>query len=284
MGIFKRKKSAVPGLSEIDRHPTEVLIETDLTKSSRKYITKTAPVGQSQEQYEISGGTGTPSGNILMFDFEQGRSRTRFINSGISDPSNLQKKSMVPIDTHVTPNQFDIGNQIGCHRKSAGHHGTIHGKQSMAEKSKGSTDETAETTRGSCMTLEEVFAGLYFCGPYHKDTQEAPELEDDTPNIRSVPSEISFTKNPPQPWEESHVLLTEVEDDNMSEENSSMTGSLLKRLTRRSKAKETVSPKMKVYVEPPRTRDEQASVDDSAITGPGSLSTGRQHLTAFGYV
>ena len=244
MGIIQRLKNVVPGLKGADRFPTEVYIQTSQGNIGKRKVTNSDPCVQAPEQQSL-----TTSGTENLGSYESPQDK-KWIDS--------------------EQERFKQGQMIGGHRSTAGSHANKHTKESIAETMKSGSDATTVlTTRGSCMSLDDVFGGLLMCGRCNRDEKRVPELE--APPILSVPSEISFTKHRPRTWEESHVLLTEVDDDD--DGNVSMTGSLLQRLRRRPKGKSVTSPRTKVYVEPPRTRKELASVDNSALTGPGGRST-----------
>ena len=242
MGIFSRLKNAVPGLKGADRFPAEVYIQWSQENVSKRKVTSTAPCEQTpgQQNAEYLSRTESPQ-DTTRFDSDQER--------------------------------FKAGLRIGGHRSTADSNANKYANESIIETVKpGSSDgTTVETLKGSCVSLEDILGGILMCGRCDKYEKKVPELE--APPTQSVPREISFTKYRPPTWEESHVLLTEVDNYDDSDENLSMTGSLLQRLRGRPKGKRVMSPRMRVYVEQPRTRKELASVDNSALTEPGGRAT-----------
>lgn len=289
MGIFKRLKCAVPGLQDVDRPPTEVYVQKKSKQSSRKKFSRKSTRRQTkgeknrlpQVEATRTGSHHQRHGGILG-----GKNATPVKHP---QPSKETARNSYH-DNLVNRRGGYFLNHKRTHQSSTADEPKPKGKNSFLESSKDeSASGTIETSKASCMSFEDLFAGLYLCGGWNhittstnaKDIRDtSAEDEGAAISLRTVPSAISFATKSPLSWEENHVLLTEVTDDGMSDENLSLTDSLLQRLRRRTrgKVKEVAPAKTKVYVEPPGTRSEQVSVDDSALTGIGNMGRALQAL------
>jgi len=212
-----------------------------------------------------------------------------------TNPSRRQvppSEVFVHIDENAGFQQKGLNSERGeivTRRQSGNHRGNMASKTKNHELGTfdrlcqtGSEDGMMEMRKMSWVSLHMLTA-MFGCDACFDEFDSDSDL--DSIALREVPSEISFKQM--LSWEQSHVLVTEVEnplllvdtgkDNTNDDDNTSIAGSIIKRLRRRTKKKETPvsTTTMKVYVEPPGIQTDVISVDLSALTGQDGVPSDR---------